>query len=506
MNIRLRSALFETAALTAAIFFFAAATKSAIAQPEMTDRTINDKIDDDLLLDPGVISLKVDVSTSNGIVTLTGQVNNILAKERAARIAETVKGVRAVVNRIEVSKVASLSDSQIRRDVEAALLANPATDSYKITSTAQNGVVTLTGTVDSYQERDLVKTVAKGVRGVTAIKDEIDVNYKTDRTDAEIKNEIDQALRWNRYVDHFLINGSVNDGKVTLSGTVGSAAERRMAESVAWVAGVASVDSSNLSVEGWARDDKLRVGKYDVKSADDLRNAVKDALLYDPRVMSSNVDVYVSGRTVTLRGEVDNLKARRAAEQDAKNTVGVSYVVNRLKVRLDAWPEDSEVAEKIRAALVRDPYVERFEVTVVVVDGTAHLYGSVDSYFEKNRADDVAASVLGVLDVENHLSVDFDRPYIYSPYLDDTIGEDELIHYERRAPLKTDRQIKDSIESQLWWSPFVSSDQVTVTVADGIATLTGTVDTWNERDAATENAYQGGATLVKNDLVVDYDY
>lgn len=506
MYARFQSGLLKTAALAAVICVFAAATRQAEAKLDLTDQAISDQIYDELAFAPGVVSTKVDVSTSNGIVTLTGTVNNILAKERAARIAETVKGVRAVVNRVEVSPSATRADAQIRMDIESALLEDPATEFYEITTTVDNGEVTLTGTVDSYQERELAKTVAKGVRGVTAIKDEIDVDYTTDRLDSEIKNEIKQTLRWNAYVDNYLINVSVNDGKVALSGTVGSASEKRLAKADAWVAGVTSVDTSKLSVEGWARDDKLRGDKYVIKSEDELREAVKDALLHDPRVMSFNVDVDVVGRMVTLRGEVDNLKAKRAAEQDAKNTVGVSYVDNRLKVWLDMWPDDSKVAGDIRNALRRDPHVERFEVTVTVIDGTAHLYGTVDSYFEKNRADDVASRVTGVLDVENHLLVDYDAAYIYDPYVDDYISDDELIDYERRAPLKTDSQIKSSIESELAWSPFVDSDAVTVTVDDGVATLTGTVDTWGESRSATENAYEGGATLVDNDLVVNFDY
>lgn len=505
MTFRFRLVTFKTAALTTALCLVVAAARPAEAKPDMTDKTIADKIDDELLFDPGVVSTKIDVNTSSGIVTLTGKVNNILAKERAVRIAETVKGVRAVVNRIAVSPSVTRSGAQIRRDVESALLDDPATESYEVTTTVQDGEVILTGTVDSYQERELVKTVAKGVRGVRAIDDQIDVDYKTDRADGEIENEIEQTLRWNTLVDDNLINVSVNGGKVALSGTVASAAEERLAETDAWVAGVTSVDTSKLSVEGWARDDKLRGNKYVAKSEDELRDAVKAALLYDPRVMSFNVDVDVAGSWVTLRGEVDNLKAKRAAEQDAENTVGVSYVDNRLKVRLDAWPDDSEVAGDIRNALLRDPYVERFEVTVTVIDGTAHLYGTVDSYFEKNRADDVASRIAGVLDVENHLIVDYDTAFIYDPYVDEYVSDDELIDYERRAPQKTDSQIKHTIESEMWWSPFFDSDKVTVTVDDGVATLTGTVDTWSERQSATQKAYKGGATLVDNDLVVEYE-
>ncbi len=130
-----------------------------------------------------------------------------------------------------------------------------------------------------------------------------------------------------------------------------------------------------------------------MKSVDDVRQAVKDALARDPRVLSFNVDVGVGGSAVTLRGEVNNLKAKRAAEQDAKNTVGVYSVDNRLKVRRDGWPNDSEIEVQIREALLRDPYVERFKIRVVVRSGTAYLYGTVDSYIEKSRANDLASRV-----------------------------------------------------------------------------------------------------------------
>jgi osmotically-inducible protein OsmY len=369
-----------------------------------------------------------------------------------------------------------------------------------------DGVVSLSGTVDSHQERELVKTVAKGVRGVTGIEDHLTVAYASERPDYELKREIEKALRWSVRVDDHLINVAVNDGKVSLSGTVGSAAEKSIAKADAWVAGVKSVDTSKLSVERWARDDELRGDKYVFKSEDEVRDAIKDALVYDPRVSSFNVDVDVFGSTATLRGTVDNLKARRAAEQDARNTVGVSYVTNRLKVRPDSQPTDTEIAEDIRSLFLRDPYVERFEVTVSVINGVAYLYGTVDSSFEKTRADDLASRVNGVVDVYNHLSVDDDHTYLYDWYVDDHyIDRDELLNYARRSPYKTDSQLEADIDSELWWSPYVDSDEVNVDVEDGVATLTGTVDSWSERRAASQNAYQGGATLVDNDLVVSYN-
>ncbi len=504
MTLRLKMVSFTAVIAAAMCCFWGARPTTAEVQSEMTDQDISDKIEDQLILDPGVLSVLINVRTTDGIVTLRGKVNSILAKERAARVAKTVKGVRSVVNRIDINPTALRPDDQVRKDVENALAADPATESYIIGTTVESGQVTLTGAVHSHQQRQVARTVAKGVRGVRAVEDQIDVAYKVDRPDEEIQAEIEQTLRWNARVDDYLINVVVDNGEVTLSGVVGSAAEKRSAECDALVANVNSVDSSELNVERWARDEELRGEKYLIKSEEQVRDAVRRALLHDPRVNPFNVAVEVTGSLVTLRGEVKNLKARRAAEQDARNTVGVSGVYNRLRVRPVTRATDAQIAQGIRETLLRDPYVDRFEITVTVVGDTASLYGTVNSYFAMHRADDLASRVVGVVDVMNHLRVDIETPYTYDPYVDDAyLGQDVLAGYERRAPGKTDTQIKESIESHLWWSPFVNSNNVTVSVTNGIATLTGTVGSWSERQAATKNAYDGGATLVSNDLIVD---
>jgi osmotically-inducible protein OsmY len=67
---------------------------------------------------------------------------------------------------------------------------------------------------------------------------------------------------------------------------------------------------------------------------------------------------------------------------------------------------------------------------------------------------------------------------------------------------KSDWEIRQDIENQLFWSPFVDEDQVQVSVEGGVATLTGEVDTWGERQAAVENALQGGAASVDNNIQV----
>jgi osmotically-inducible protein OsmY len=85
---------------------------------------------------------------------------------------------------------------------------------------------------------------------------------------------------------------------------------------------------------------------------------------------------------------------------------------------------------------------------------------------------------------------------------DGYLGDYDWYQYRPRYPVKSDRQIKENIQDELFWSPFVDADDVEVTVEDGRATLTGTVGSWSEYGAAQDNAYEGGAVTVDNNLVV----
>lgn len=488
--------------LLATLGCFAIAGPGAFAQ-ELSDQGISDKVSDEMVADPGVISHKVDVSTSNGIVTLDGTVNNLLAKERAVRVAEIVKGVRAVVNRVEVRPSVTRKDADIESDVEVALLNDPATESYELTVNVDDGQVRLSGSVDSYQEKDLAHRVAKGVRGVVGVEDDVTVDYETKRPDYEIADEIRDAIHWDRYLDDHLIDVAVDNGQVELSGIVGSAAEKRMARTKGYVAGVESVDSSDLEVESWARSERLRGDKFAIKPEDEIEQAVNDALLWDPRTNTFDITVSATGSEVTLRGVVDNLKAKRMAEQDARNTVGVLSVENRIKVRPDEDIADLQIERDIQDRLGDDALVDRFDISLSVSDGVAHLYGEVDTTFEKSHAEEIASRVWGVVDVQNHLDVDRDTSYLYDPYVDEyLIEENEIYDYALRNPLLSDSELKEEIESELWWSPFVNSDDVKVKVDNGVATLTGKVESWSERQRAKDNAYQGGATLVENEIEV----
>lgn len=453
---------------------------SALRAIEVNDTTITWEVMSKLIEDESVDSHFIDVEVNKGIVTLTGSVDNLLAKERATEVAETVKGVRSVVNLIEVKPVVR-SDEQIKEDLQRALLSDPATELYEITSVeVEHGVATLRGTVESWQEQRLCMHVAKGIKGVREVQNEIAVELKMDRPDDEIEAEIRRRLQWDVWVDDALIDVAVKDGEVALRGKVGSASEKSRAFGDALVAGVTTVDSSELGID-WALRDKMRKrGEYIPTSDEDIEKAIEQAFVYDPRVSSCDTHVEVADGVTTLSGLVGSLKAKSAAEEDAESTVGVWRVKNYLKVWPAAQPTDEVIAERVKDAFSRDPYLSLREIALSVKNGKVYLYGTVESSFERAHAEEAASNVKGVVAIKNNLDV-----------------------YETWR-WKTDWEITEDIEDELFWSPFVDGDEVHVSVKDGTATLTGTVDTWRERGAAADNAYDGGAKEVRNYLKVKY--
>jgi osmotically-inducible protein OsmY len=197
--------------------------------------------------------------------------------------------------------------------------------------------------------------------------------------------------------------------------------------------------------------------------------------------------VAVENGVVTLSGQVHNLKAKKVAEQDARNTIGVWLVRNHIKVRPGIGPHtspkpdaDAEMARKVRLALLRNPYTHQHEIGVTVNNYLVMLDGIVNSNHEKEKAEDVASVVKGVAVVVNSLKVN------------------------RTWTPKDDWEIKKDIEDELWWSPFLDEGNISVAVTEGLSALVGVVDTLRERRVATENAYEGGAKQVRNLLKVRF--
>lgn len=468
------------------------------------DPAITAAVERQLYKDPGIDAREVKVATRDGIVELTGAVSDLLTKERAWRIAQTVRGVRSVSDRLTVN-APPREDARIEDDVATALALNAATASLPVRATSAQGMVTLTGKAHSWQEEQVAEWVAKGVRGVRGVENRIEVDYLAERTDPEIRADVESRLRWDALLDHRLLAVRVTDGAVSLAGHVGSAAEKWRAASDAWVNGVTSVDESGLDVRAWAERPGLVVHRYPRLSDQEIARAIEDAARYDPRVDPSTIEPQVRAGFVTLRGIVRSLQAKRAAEALARHTVGVVQVMNVIQVRSQLPLEDEDKAQRIRAALAIDPMTEQADIGVEVVDGEAILSGRVDNLYVAAEADRIAAAVHGIRQVTDRLQApNASVGYAYRRSIG-AFGShfDSWMSGPRNVSGRSDGEIGCDIERELARSAFVDVADVTVTVQDGAATLTGTVDSWKERSAATDRALEAGATAVYNALQVE---
>ena len=472
------------------------------AEPKITDNSISDFVKAQLTRDEAVNADRIGVAARQGIVSLTGTVDNLLARERAVRIAGTIKGVRAVVNNIEVVPPMSYKDWQIKDDVQDALLTDPVAKFLNVNVSVDKGKVILGGTVKSWQEQQLCDEIVKGVKGVRDISNMIKVLSPEKRSNDDIKNEIEYMLGWNVFLQNDPIDVAVDNGKVFLSGTVGSASEKATATILSHVTGVREVDNSELKVEKWTRDRFIRK-QYPVESNREVEKAVMNAFRYDPRVSRFKItaEMIPENDALRLAGTVDNMWAKYAAVQDAHNTVGVSSVEDRIEVRPNETVSNKKIENDVKKAFKRDPFLNVYVIDVRAADGVVELSGTVDNDFEKSEARGIASGINGVISVSNNLRVRSPNVFVFDPNVDAN-----YLHFYDWEPKrsafekKDDREILRDIKNQLFWNPFLNEDHINVKVYRGIVTLTGDVYSGAESDAAARGAYIGGAVEVINKL------
>jgi osmotically-inducible protein OsmY len=230
-----------TLAAMLALLACAATVQSAENGPP-DDSAIAIAVTERLFDDPGVSNLLIDVTVEEGVVYLTGSVVDLAAKERAKRLAATVNGVRAVVDRVGVVPHFR-PDDELEAAVEAALGKHPAVDAERIEVEVKDQGATLTGTADSQAERNIAGRVARGVAGLEALDNRIQVEPPSQRPDAEIEQEIESILAWDALIDDDQVRFQVDSGRVTLEGTVDSWFERTVAEENAYAGGAVIVDN-----------------------------------------------------------------------------------------------------------------------------------------------------------------------------------------------------------------------------------------------------------------------
>ena len=209
-----------------------------------TDEEIQRDILEELKWDTRVRPNEIGVAVKDGIVTLTGWVDSYLKKMAAEEAAHRVRGVKAVVNDIEVRLPSSAerTDEDLAKAALNALQWQAGVPADKIDVTVSHGWVTLKGEVEyGFQKREAERAVERlsGVRGVINL-----IRVKPGLSPTDLKQNIEQALIRNAEMDAKRITVEVQGSKVILYGTVRSYAEKKAAEEAAWAApGVSEVEN-----------------------------------------------------------------------------------------------------------------------------------------------------------------------------------------------------------------------------------------------------------------------
>ena len=214
-----------------------------------------------------------------------------------------------------------MSNDDLQLSVTEELIWDPKVDSNAIAVTAEDGVVTLRGTVGSLREKREAKKDAERVYGVKHVRNELDVQIMNDerRANADLRGDILHALTLNTLVPA-TIDAEVADGFVTLTGTANWQFQREEAELVASnVPGIISVTDEVRFVSPGP-------------SAHDVQHSIKKAMERNAKLDAESVSVESENGTVTLRGTVSSWADHDEAVSAAWAASGVTRVKDHILV------------------------------------------------------------------------------------------------------------------------------------------------------------------------------
>lgn len=215
------------------------------------------------------------------------------------------------------------ADSDIKRDVEDELNWDPDVWSSDIAVAVKGGVVTLTGFVRSYSQKLEAEAVAKRVRGVVGVANDIEVRLPAidQKPDPDIARDVVTALRTELPYSAEHVKAIVKNGWITLEGEVEWHYQRERAEKAA---------RRVRGVKGITNSIRLRP----VAQPTEIKRQIEAAFRRSAEVDANRITVEAAGGDVVLRGNVRSWAERQEAERAAWAAPGVRHVDNQIKVSL----------------------------------------------------------------------------------------------------------------------------------------------------------------------------
>lgn len=192
---------------------------------------------------------RINVEVTNGAVTLTGTVDSYAVRLLAQEATQFVNGVFQINNQIEVeSPTRSWSDIEISVAARKALEWDSLIPHERIQITVSNGWVALEGEVDLLRERVDAESIVRRLAGVRGVYNQIALNSSEANTE-NVREAIEEELKKRARLEAERIKVSLNDGTVTLSGTVQSwEEERAIINAAAHAPGVRGI-TDHLNIE-----------------------------------------------------------------------------------------------------------------------------------------------------------------------------------------------------------------------------------------------------------------
>ena len=210
-----------------------------------TDAELQQDVMNELKWEPTIKAAGIGVGVKDGVVTLSGYVDSYVKKWAAERAAARVSGVRAVAEGIQVRLPSSLkrSDEDLAAAVANVLEWNILVPHDHVKVQVQDGLVTLSGEVDWWYQKNAAEEAVRCLMGVVLFNNEIRVKPPVKPLD--VRDEIESAFRRNALLDSRRVTVETRGSSVILSGRVRNWAERAEAQWTAWAApGVSEVENN----------------------------------------------------------------------------------------------------------------------------------------------------------------------------------------------------------------------------------------------------------------------